>query len=137
MPRPTSRWLLIGRHFPGVGVEPVGQGVAQEHDVAELTHLAQVGAAVAVPRQPAVGDDPVGAGLGDEERGDDDVQLVGERPGEELGVHLLASFDEQQPHALLGEVGEDPGHRRRSAGGHDAGDAGEPGARVVGDGGGQ
>ena len=45
-----------------------------------------------------------GPGVADEERGDGQLQLVGEVLGEELRVHLAAALDHQPLHAARAEV---------------------------------
>ena len=79
--------------------EPVGQRVPQQHHVADPAHLREGGPPVGVPREAAVADEPAGAGVAHEERRDDQVQLVGEVGGEELGVHGPAALDHQPAHA--------------------------------------
>ena len=48
--------------------EPRRQRVAQQHHVIELADLGEGGAAVRVPREGAVADEPAGPGVADEER---------------------------------------------------------------------
>ena len=50
-------------------------------------------------RGTAVADEAAGPRVADEERRHDQVQLVGEPAGEELGVHRPAALDHQPPHA--------------------------------------
>ena len=50
------------------------------------------------------------ARVADEERRDDELQLVGQVVGEELGVDDAAALDHQPPHAAVGEVVAQPAH---------------------------
>src|SRR3954447_21734477 len=84
--------------------EPVGQGVPEEDDVADLPHPGQPGPVPWSPREVAVADEPRGPGVADEERRDHQLQLVDEPGGEELGVHRAAALDHQAPYAPGGQV---------------------------------
>src|SRR3954471_10626253 len=84
--------------------EPVGEGVPQEHDVADLPHPGQPRAVTRSPREVAVADEPRGPGVADKERRDHQLQLVDESGGEELGVHHAAALDHQAPYTPGGQV---------------------------------
>src|SRR3954447_15577899 len=84
--------------------EPVGQGVPEEDDVADLPHPGQPGPVPGSPREVAVADEPRGAGVADEERRDHQLQLVDESGGEELGVHRAAALDHEAPYTPGGQV---------------------------------
>src|SRR6202000_1697659 len=73
----------IGRG-PSVGLEARGEGVAQQHHVADLADLGEPRAAVGVPREAPVADEARGPGVADEEGGDDQLQLVDEIVGQKL-----------------------------------------------------
>ena len=90
--------------------EPRRQRVAQQDDVADLAHLGQRRAAVGVPGEAAVADEPPGPRVADEERRDHQVQLVGEVGGEELGVHRAAALDHQPADAAGVQVLAHPPH---------------------------
>src|SRR4029453_15999915 len=68
-----------------------------------------------VPGEAAVAHEPWGPGVADEEGSDDQLQLVGEVVGQELGVHLAAALDHQPPPAAGAEVLADPAHLHRLA----------------------
>src|SRR3954467_1267862 len=87
--------------------EPVGEGVPQEDDVADLPHAGQPGPMPRSPREVAVADEPRGPGVADEERRDHQLQLVDQPGGEELGVHRAAALDHQAPYTPGGQVGGD------------------------------
>ena len=56
-------------------------------------------------REPPAAHEAAGSGIAHEERRDDELQLVGEVTGEELGEHLAATLDHQTPHPPVTEVG--------------------------------
>ena len=89
--------------------------VAQQHHVADLADLGERRAPVGVPGEAAVAHEPRGPGVADEEGRDDQLQLVGEVVGQELGVHLAAALDHQPLHAAVAEVLADPAHLDRLA----------------------
>ena len=108
----------------------IGERVPQQHDVADPAHLGERRAPVRVPREPTVADEPPGPGVADEERCDDQVQLVGEVGGQELGVHRPAALDHQPVHAPGVQVLAHPSHVDRLAAVDHGRHAPEPVARL-------
>ena len=88
----------------------VRERVAEEHDVAEAAYVGQGGAMVLVPGEPAVLDEARGPRVADEEGGHDEVELVGQPGGEELGVDAAAALDHQPAGAAVVEVLDQPPH---------------------------
>ena len=89
--------------------------VPQQHHVTDPAHLRERRPPVRVPREPAVADEPPGPRVADEERRHDQVQLVGEVGGQELGVHRPAALDHQPLDAPGVEVLAEPPHVHRLA----------------------
>ena len=110
----------VARHG-SVGLEPRRQRVAQQHDVSDLGHLGERRAAPGVPGKAAVAHEPGSAGVADEHGSDNQLQLVDEVVGQELGVHLAAALDHQPLHAAGRKVAADPAHLHRVAAVHDRG----------------
>ena len=79
-------------------------------------------------RERAVVDEAAGRGVADEERRDDEVQLVGDVLGQELGVDGAAALDHQAAYAALVQVLAQPAHRDPVTAVDDGGDRAEPGA---------
>src|SRR2546427_7705446 len=84
--------------------EARGEGVPQEHDVADLPNVDERRPAAGVPREAAVAHEPGSLGVADEHRRDGELQLVHDVLGEELRVHRRAALDHQPFDAPLREV---------------------------------
>ena len=115
------RWSVVMRSPRQVQAEPGRQRVAQQHDVADRAHLGERGPAAGVEREAAVADEPAGPRVADEERRDDQLQLVGQVGGEELGVHGAAALDHQPAYAARAQVLAHPAHVDRPAAVDDGG----------------
>ena len=90
--------------------EPGRERVAQQHHVADLAHLGERRAPPRVPREAPVAHEARRARVADEERRHDELQLVDEVVGQELGVHDAAALDHEPLHAAVGEVLAEPAH---------------------------
>ena len=81
---------------------PGPQLVAQQDDVAELADFGQLHAMVRAVRVMA-GEGEAGRGrVADEERRDDQVQLIGQASGEKLGREVAAAFEQYPGHPPFG-----------------------------------
>ncbi len=103
------------RRPSSVRLEARREGVAQQHDVADLTDVGKRRAAAGVPREAAVEHEPGGVGVADEDGRHHQLQLVDEVVGEELGVHVAAALDHQPLHTAGGQVRAQPAHLDRVA----------------------
>jgi hypothetical protein len=72
-----------------------------------------------------------GSCIPDEERSDDQVQLVGQPGRKELGVHRAAALDHEPAGAACVQVGQDAVQVGRVAGVRHAGDRADPFAGFV------
>src|SRR5262249_38766541 len=106
--------------------ESVRERVAQQYDVTEPVHLRQLRAAVWVPRVASIADEPLRPRVADEERRNDEVQLVGKTGSEELRQDLATPLDHQPPHTTSAQVLADPAHFDRPTAVDDRGDRPEP-----------
>jgi hypothetical protein len=68
-----------------LSAEPLGQGVPEQHNVADLPDSGQGRPAVGVPGETPVADEPGRAAVTHEQRRHHEVQFVREVRGEELG----------------------------------------------------
>ena len=72
-----------------------------------------------------------GGGVGDEERGDGQVQLVGKVAGQELSQDVRAAFDQETSHAPFGQIRKDEIEGQGVTGVDDHGAVPDPGAGVA------
>ena len=98
--------------------------VPQEHHVVDRARLDQRRAPVTGREAPGPGE-PRRAGVPEEERRDDQVELVDETGGEERGVDGGAALDEQPAHTPMPQVGEHGDQVGRVAGVDDLREPGE------------
>src|SRR6185437_8747081 len=95
----TDTWVRMvaagsrGIRAASAGLKARGHGVAQKDHIADLADLGERRAAARVPGEAAVPHEPGGPRVAHEERRDDQLQLVDEVVGEELGVHRAAALD--------------------------------------------
>ena len=91
----------------------------------------RVPAPLGVPRERPVAHDPHAAGVADEERRDDELQLVGEVVREELGQGRPAALHHEPAYAAGAEVLADPARLDRVAAVDDRRDVTEREASVL------
>jgi hypothetical protein len=129
--------LAFAASLPGAGVlllrwlgsgagAPAGQGVPQQHHVAEPAHLDQVGATVRTPGERPVADEPRRPRVTHEDRRDHQVQLVRQSRGQELRVHRAAALDHQALHPAGVQVRRHPVQVERLTAVDDRRDLAEP-----------
>jgi peptidoglycan/LPS O-acetylase OafA/YrhL len=87
-----------------VALESRRERVAQQHHVAQLADLGQLRPPLRVPGEEAVAHEPRPPRVSDEDGRDDELELVGEVLGEELGVHHPAALDHQPLHPAVAEI---------------------------------
>ncbi len=99
--------------FPGQldrpAQEPVigaagAEEVAQQHHVVELAGLGERHRSAGTVGLWMREVQPGGAGIGDEEGGYGEVQLVGQIRRQELGKHAGAAFDQESSHSPFGQI---------------------------------
>ena len=105
----------IGRRWRHRAVFSRSGTVARAHSAAAPRHRSGgprrvVARRSGVPREAAVRDEARGPGIADEEGRDDQLQLVDEVVGQELGVHRPAALDHQPVHSAGAEVFAEPSH---------------------------
>ena len=125
--RPDKDHLLAastGAAGPRLTGQPAVLGVSPRRTAARARSAAARRRRSAAPRRASPAgrgfhgnrpslDEPPGPRVADEERRDDEMQLVGQVGGEELRVHRPAALDHQPPHAAAVEVLADPVHVHR------------------------
>jgi peptidoglycan/LPS O-acetylase OafA/YrhL len=106
--------------------EPGRERVAQQYHVADPAHVGQRGAPPRVPREAPVAHEARGARVADEEGRHDELQLVDQVVGQELGVDDASALDHEPLHAAVGKVLAEPAHPHARATVHDRGHRPEP-----------
>src|SRR3954452_9302003 len=84
--------------------EPWRERIPQQYHVSDLANPGERGAALRVPGEAPVVDQPPGPGVADEERRDDQVQLVGQVGSQQLGQDPPAALDHQPAYAATVQV---------------------------------